>query len=415
MSLERQGRIEVLDALRGFALFGILLAHISHWFAAGPLPPEHVLVAVGSNAGSGTLPDITLTEFINRGFITGRFYPLFTSIFGVSFYLQTISFSKNDNNATVLFLRRALVLLIIGFLHQLLWMGDILMVYALLMMPLVLIRNWHNRLLLVIGMLLVMDIPGTLIEFHQVSNGTRVNDEENQVAFKFLHVISAGNWKELLHFNLFILVGKLKFQAVTGRLFFTMGFFMLGMQAGRKKWLQKLQSNVKAVWAFTIGAFIVLIALQYAVSQMNIAETTYNKREILIGNTLEFLQSLFAVIMYSSFVILLSEYRVFDRLFQAFSKLGRMALTAYVMQTLIGLLLFYPIGFGLFHKTTQVQNIAIGVVIYAIQLVLASVWFNYFNYGILEWVLRSGTYLKLQPLVKKKKENDTNTGKAGVE
>jgi uncharacterized protein len=79
-----------------------------------------------------------------------------------------------------------------------------------------------------------------------------------------------------------------------------------------------------------------------------------------------------------------------------------MALTAYVMQTAIGLLLFYHIGFGLFMKTSQMMNIAMGVGIYVVQLVFAQVWFKYFNYGPMEWLLRGGTFLSFQPLLKAK-------------
>jgi uncharacterized protein len=63
-------------------------------------------------------------------------------------------------------------------------------------------------------------------------------------------------------------------------------------------------------------------------------------------------------------------------------------------------MLFYHIGFGLFHRTSQVVNIVIGIVIYVAQLLLANFWYRYFNYGLMEWLLRGGTYGSFQKLRK---------------
>jgi uncharacterized protein len=85
---------------------------------------------------------------------------------------------------------------------------------------------------------------------------------------------------------------------------------------------------------------------------------------------------------------------------------GKMALTSYIMQTVFGLLLFYGAGLGLYGKTSPGFNYLIGIAFFFIQVGFSSAWLHYFNYGPLEWLWRSGTYLKWQPLVRKRNSNN---------
>jgi uncharacterized protein len=85
---------------------------------------------------------------------------------------------------------------------------------------------------------------------------------------------------------------------------------------------------------------------------------------------------------------------------------GKMALTSYIMQTLFGLLLFYGAGLGLYGKTSPGLNYLIGIAFFFIQVGFSAAWLRYFNYGPLEWLWRSGTYLKWQPLIRKRNSNN---------
>lgn len=393
-------RLDVVDALRGFALLGILLVHINHWYAAGPLPD--MAHQIKSMAPADTVRPFVFTEFFNSCFITSKFYPLFTSIFGFSFYLQKVGFWKKSLSIELHFLRRALVLFLFGFLHQLLWMGDILMVYAILMVPLLFLRRLNTRMLFLVGIVLLFNIPGLLYEFYQISQGVRHNLEEEKLAMNFFYVISEGKLSDIVYFDYYILAGKVKYQILTGRLFLTLGFFMMGIVAGRKRWIQQLINSKTKVYYIFVGAFLGLIALQVLSNYLNYDDMTTSKHEVIIGNLIMVFQTIGSVAFYSTFIIVFSRIAALGSLFGAIATLGRMALTAYVMQTAIGLLLFYHIGFGLFMKTSQMMNIAMGVGIYAVQLVLAQVWFKYFNYGPMEWLLRGGTFLSFQPLLKAK-------------
>ncbi len=394
-------RIDLLDALRGFALLGILLAHISHSFAAGPLPND--VHTIGGKIATGEVEKIGLykiSEFINAAFVNGKFYPLFTFIFGFSFFLQDRSFERDGKNVNLLFLRRAIFLLAIGFIHQLFWMGDILMVYGILMLPLMFMRRLGNKALMALGLLLVFNIPGILIEIYQVHAHARVGAEDSQQADIFLHVISKGSLGEIFSFNYMNLGGKLKFQAISGRFFITLGFFFLGMLTARKGWLSRVTEMKNKVYYIFLPAYALMILLQWLTMKLNYADTTNNLAEILVGNIIISLQSLCAIVLYTSFVAILYFTNAIHKMFKPLANLGRTALTSYLMQTAFGLLLFYNIGFGLFGKTSPTINVVIGMSFFVAQLLLTNIWFRYFNYGIVEWLLRGATFWEFQKLKK---------------
>ena len=133
-------RLEVLDALRGFALFGILFANLYSFIGYNTYTPEEIIV----------LPflDKAVLFFIDW-FIEGKFYGIFSILFGVGFALQVERFSLSSVSFTAFWFRRMIILCCIGLLHMyLVWNGDILTLYALLGMLLPLFMNLSNRILL---------------------------------------------------------------------------------------------------------------------------------------------------------------------------------------------------------------------------------------------------------------------------
>ncbi len=388
MQKKPDSRIDLLDALRGVALLGILLAHMSHWFAAGPLPvTNHTAITLAPKEFSFGIP-----EFLSAAFVNGKFYPLFTFIFGFSFFLQARSFGQSSQNTSLLFLRRALCLFFIGFIHQLFWMGDILMLYGILMIPMIFLRKLSDRSLLVIGLLFVFNVFGTLLELGQVAMHSRKVLEENTQANIFLHVISKGNLKEIIAFNFMNLPGKLKFQAISGRLFITLGFFLLGMLTARKGWLQQLAWLKGKLYLIFISCFVLMVVLQLITNNLNYTEMSDSKLQIIVSNALLSIQSFSSIMLYISFVAILYHLRNKLPLFSLLAPIGRTALSMYIMQTVIGFLLFFHPGFGLFGQTSHLFNVGLGLVIFMCQVWIAKTWLRYFNYGLLEWILRATTF-----------------------
>src|SRR5688572_1597891 len=124
LAYKRLGRIEAIDVLRGFTLFGIIIVHLVEQYYAGMWPQQY------AEATTQTLPD-KITSGLVAFFIIGKFYMIFSFLFGLSFFIQ---FSKSDSekNFAGQFAWRLTTLFIIGFFHHLHYRGDILTIYALL-------------------------------------------------------------------------------------------------------------------------------------------------------------------------------------------------------------------------------------------------------------------------------------------
>src|SRR4051794_38661475 len=117
-----QDRIITVDALRGFALFGILYSHMVFWYTAGPLPQEtfNSFKDIGSGIAMG----------LYGVFFFAKFFSFFSFLFGLSFYLQMKSFAKKQDSFLMRYGWRLLILGIIGLIHHALWRGDILSIYV---------------------------------------------------------------------------------------------------------------------------------------------------------------------------------------------------------------------------------------------------------------------------------------------
>ena len=115
-------RLTIVDALRGFALLGIMLAHFIYWYTAGPLPQD--VYGKYKDVGSG------IADVFNNLFVSGKFFAFFSFLFGLSFYLQMRRLQNDQQTFLRRYSWRLILLLVIGLAHHALWQGDILSIYA---------------------------------------------------------------------------------------------------------------------------------------------------------------------------------------------------------------------------------------------------------------------------------------------
>jgi uncharacterized protein len=104
---------------------------------------------------------------------------------------------------------------------------------------------------------------------------------------------------------------------------------------------------------------------------------------------------------YISLIMLLAKSSVFSSLKDRLAAVGQMALTNYISQSIIGALLFFGIGFSLFGQVERWMQVVIVLAVWTLQLIWSKPWLNSYRFGPLEWVWRSLTYGKKQPLRKK--------------
>lgn len=397
-------RLVIVDSLRGFALLGIMLAHFIFWYTAGPLPDEVTgkFKDIGSQAA----------DIFNNLFITGKFFAFFSFLFGLSFYLQMRRLQHEPNAFLRRYSWRLVLLLIIGLCHHALWQGDILSIYAPLGFILLFMRRLSNKWVLIAGLLLVVNVPGKIISLVQIITHTQPDffGQMGPLAKAYDQVIVHGSLVDLLKYNLNHLYVKAAFQWYSGRVFITLGFFLIGMFAGRNKWFEKTLENkplFKKICrrsaaimgiglACGLGMFAADAFLKLGWQQNQYAGFIFMLiYDVFNGAMVIFFVSGLTLLMYKSWG---------QRFFFPMAPVGKMALTSYITQTLFGLLLFYGIGFGLYGKTSPGINYLVAIGFFIVQMLFSRWYLKYFIYGPLEWLWRTATLLKWQPMLKQRKE-----------
>lgn len=307
---------------------------------------------------------------------------------------------------------RLILLLVIGLAHHALWSGDILSIYAPLGFILLMLRKLNNKWVLITGLLLALNLPGKIISLAQILNHTQPSfGDFASVAQSYHAVIDHGSLLDIFRYNLVHLNMKFEFQINSGRLFITLGFFLLGMLAGRKKWFEN-GAESKPIFRkiFKRSAAIMIVALLCGLG-MFAADAILKlgwQQNPYAGYVFMILYDVFnaaMVVFFISGLTLLMFKKRGQQFFYPIAPVGKMALTSYIMQTIFGLILFYGVGFHLYTKTSPGLNYLIAIAFFICQMVFSKWWLQYFNYGPLEWLWRSGTLLKWQPMLKQRKEH----------
>lgn len=369
-------RVAVLDALRGVALFGILLINITAFKAPGG---PAVLGFDG-----GFLDQAVVWALIL--FVESKFFTLFSFLFGLGFGVQLLRASARGAPFVPRFVRRLLVLALFGGLHiVLLWEGDILLLYALVGGLLLLFRNVPTRTLLRWSLWLLLVPLGlyTLgfgaLEVARALPGSAAALREADAAFLAAvaeeRVVAAplyanGSYTE-------ILAARLRSYGATSFLLLSrvpsvLAMFLLGFYIVKWGVLESLDAHLPLVrrarrWGLGLGLLTGL--------SVTLAWATLPPISSLV--VLFFNQALAGPLLAVGYAA---------------------ALTNYIGQSLVCTTLFNGYGFGLAGEVTPSAAMAIAVVVYVVQTLLSVWWLRRFRFGPLEWVWRSLTYGRVQPL-----------------
>jgi len=375
-------RLDILDALRGFALLGILLANIDYWSGWLFLRPEQALALAG-----GTQADVQ--HFLHKLLIDGKFYTIFSLLFGIGFTLQLSRLEQRGANGVAIFRRRLLVLLAIGMVHLwLIWDGDILTLYALLGLLLPLVRKWSERRLLTVAvaLLLLPLIAAPLLKaaginpgmpFYMIGGmiaGTQGLEMGSELAW-----LARPDWHShlvWLESGGFFRIGML---LEWWRVPKVLGIMLIGMVLGRRLVAGTLLADTRLwrvlMWGLLIG---VPFSLLYALDDKAAQDGAW----AVIGTApLGFAYA-------AGFALLWPKLRAL-RLFAA---PGRMALTNYLMHSLLGILIFYGIGFGLVGTLPPLGFYGVALAIFAFQILFSRWWLARFDQGPIERLWRRATY-----------------------
>lgn len=392
-------RIEIIDIIRGFTLFGIILIHMVEQYYAGPLPEKYEELA------NQEIGNMIVMGFVSV-FILGKFYMIFSFLFGLSFYIQL---SKTSGNGTFLarFAWRLVILFIIGLLHHLHYRGDILTIYAILGFGLLLFYRLPDRYLLIIGILLILNVPSMIMRAINVISPTNANPfgEQNQDdLLHYYNLFKSGPYIELLKANFYDFKDKMDFQLISGRIYITFGLFLLGLYAGRKKFFENISHHLswikkvskRCYW--TIGGSLLTAIAFFAGAQvmgMQLSEQV----SWFVGGALVDIFNAALAFLYIGWIIQLYKKTKWQSRLMVFYAPGRMGLTTYLMQSLFGLLIFSCMGLGLIGLSKTI-SIALAVFLFIIQIAFSNWWLMKFHYGFFEWLWRTLTDFKVARFLK---------------
>ena len=387
-------RVEILDVIRGFAIFGILLANIQSWSGYKFIPFEHL----------ANLPHYDYNEILHylfMFFIDTKFYSLFSILFGIGFYIQ---FNKQrDNQAPFLsmYRRRLAFLMLFGAIHSFFWSGDILLIYGAVGFVFILFRNLQENTILKLSIFfyfswLLYDVVFALFFPQFFSYEMRAYKTYPDITPEELtSIFQNGTFMEVLHANWHNLYYRYVDLIPSGRLTKILALFLLGFYLMSSGYFHKYASSVKLfVFYFVGGVFFTFVAYEIGGSMASFSHNLTNVAYKAIAVTGQILLAL----SYINLLSILYQHAVTKKVLNLFSYVGRTSFSNYLMHTLFGYLIFYPFFGGLFGQVSLVQLFFLAIGLYAFQVVFSYVWLKFFRFGLLEWVWRCLTYAKLFPL-----------------
>lgn len=387
-------RITVIDAMRGIALIGIGLTHGMQYFGAG-----FSSSIVDFFPWEGIM-NVTARWFIQY-FVAAKFYIIFSLLFGLSFFIQMDRASQKGIDFRPRFLWRLVLLLIIGILHSLVFRLDILLIYAILGFPLVLMYKLPNKIL--VGLALFFMLGGVQLGVVGYKALTPSEPQTEQVQTQprrqFNRPRTAPTFKEMVVINSTSgLVSKFNYQIRSGRIFVTLGLFILGLVVGRIRLFHSLERYQNKLYIGAVVAAVALFAL-YLV-QPYVPRSNSDTFDGWISMPVTNLINLLTAYLWIVFIVWAYRSEIVQMMLRPVVSYGRMGLTNYILQSVLGVFLFISFGLALnqYLGTFFAMFLCLGYTL--LQLLGSHYWLKKFRYGPLEWLWRSGTYMKWQPLKK---------------
>lgn len=416
-------RIRSIDVIRGVALLGILVINIELFSN----PYEKIFNPLLSADFTGWNYYLWLLKEI---VFSSKMWTLFSILFGAGAYLLITRAEEKGNAAGIadIYYRRLFWLLLIALIHAyLIWSGDILFFYAITGLFLYPLRKLSVRGMIIASLLLLLITlflsyreysanvslhkQVTKIEASQKS-GKEITEEQqailkewdsknimNNPDIKALHekieTMSSGTYFEIVksekewvrdgHTALFY-----------PRLFLLhLMMMILGMALMKAK---VLSAELKKKTYFMLMIFG--YAIGFSLSALRIQDLLHHEFDVLtIGGMINKIERIAVALGHIGLIALFCKSNILGCLKRALASVGRMAFTNYIVQSLICTFLFYGYGFGLYGTMNRMQQMVVVISIWVFQLIFSPVWLKYFRFGPLEWVWRSLTYWKRQPMI----------------
>ncbi|WP_281202602.1 DUF418 domain-containing protein [Cytobacillus kochii] len=385
-SLNENRRIHSIDAMRGFALFGILIVN----FLSFHSPYTHIdPFNYWDKAGDSTVfPIIDV-------FFQASFYPLFSLLFGYGVMILKERAELKGVHSPLLLARRFLFLLIIGLCHALfIWHGDILVTYAIAGFALILFIELSGKLLILLGLLIYI-IPNLLLVgvlFLTLFIEPDLSVMMTTSVADIVQVYQSGTWLEIVRKNIDDWLMNNNLATMPILMISILPLFLIGAGLRKLQVVEKLEQ--RRMTAFVL--MIVFLTTGYLIKLLPYFIST--------NLAMQYIQDIFGgplvAVGYSLLILVLVNSKI-GMITKPLQTIGRLSMTNYLMQSIVATCLFYSYGFGLYGNVSLLTGTVIALILYVCQIVLSMIWMKYFVYGPFEWCWRWFTYWQKPSTFKK--------------
>jgi uncharacterized protein len=376
-------RLLQLDVLRGLALFGVLLVNIGYFCGADLAREARVAYPLGDFGG-------VAGDFV-RVLLENKAAALLSILFGAGLAIQAERASDRGQSRWPFALRRSAVLALLGIVHTfLLWNVDILLDYALIsLMVLPFLRLSAGRVLWAIPVVLIVSaaIAGPILAF-------ATDFPPAQTYALGLKHYGQGGWLDALQYRWWETLYVIGPMRIANRLAILAPFFIVGVAAWKCGWLSAPDAHrrrLRQIFVLCFSFGLVANAVPQDALHAWANQLALQPLRVLIKVTFFFAK--FALTLgYAAGILLLLQRSRWRAWLGVFAPLGRMALTQYLLQSLVCTWIFYGFGLGQYGRMPLDQALALGVLLFALQVLSSRWWLARFSIGPVEWLWRRLSY-----------------------
>lgn len=379
-------RVRWIDALRGFALLGIVIANLESSMVRFLLPDK--------GHGLGPLAPLNVPfEFFESALIQGKFYSIFSFLFGLGFSVQMMRGAERGGEFGAFFRRRLLALLLIGVVHAFVWLGDILMLYALCGFVLLPFRTRSDRTIVwwAFGFLVAPIVCYSILALvvgHPPANEGPLPFDLTEIARR----MTRGTNFEYFATNAFALTFRWYDLIVSLRPVKVMGMFLLGLWTGRRMMHTAVESQRPLLLRLAAICLPVGLVAGALLGWADARGMYYEASSSGVAYAAIYCVGTHVLSIGYIAAFLLLWIGPGHALLTHFEPVGRLALSNYLFQTSCIVMLLYSPGFGLALTLPVWTCLPIGLAIFAVQRVISGWWGARHRYGPAEWVWRRMTY-----------------------
>lgn len=383
--LKKSPRIEVVDVLRGFAVMAIILVHnLEHFiFPVYPTDSPEWLKILDQGVFNGVF-----------SLFAGKAYAIFALLFGFTFYIQTSNQKRQGKDFGYRFLWRLVLLAGFATLNAAFFpAGDVLLLFVVVGIVLFLTRNWSDKAVLVASVIFLLQpvewyhyIASLVNPAHQLPD-LKVGEMYAEVA----EYTKAGNIGDFIRGN--VTLGQkasLLWAVNAGRFFQTAGLFLLGFYIGRKQLFAASGKNLH-LWIKILIVSAVAFAPLYTLKELVMESSPIIRQSV--GTAFDMWQKLaFTLVLIASFVLLYQNKRFCGKV-GSLRFYGRMSLTNYITQSIVGAFIYFPFGLYLAPYCGYTASLLVGIFTFLLQVRFCKWWLGRHKQGPLESIWHKWTWI----------------------